>query len=179
MARAYMVPGARAIDATAGNGHDTLFLARTVGPEGAVLSVDIQEAAVHATRIRLQEAGIGDWCRLERADHATLMELVPPDYFQATSVILFNLGWLPGGDRQVMTRTGSTLAALDASLELLAVGGLLAVTVYPGHDGGDTEAAAVEQWMQARSLKQYLCSAYKGMNTPPTAPYALFLERLS
>ena len=178
MARAYIVPGGRAIDATAGNGHDTEFLARAVGPGGTVLAVDLQEDAVRATRTRLEEAGMGARCRVVCADHAGLRQLGASEFLGATAVILFNLGWLPGGDHTVITRTDSTLSALEASLGLLAVGGLLAVTVYPGHVGGDTEASAVEAWMRTRSVKQYRCSAYKGMNTPPTAPYALFLERL-
>ena len=38
-------PGDSAVDATAGNGHDSLLMAQLVGPEGSVTAVDVQPQA--------------------------------------------------------------------------------------------------------------------------------------
>ena len=43
-------PGDWAIDATAGNGKDTLFLAKTVTKSGQVFAFDIQDQALEMTR---------------------------------------------------------------------------------------------------------------------------------
>lgn len=150
-AAAVLRPGDRAVDATAGNGHDTLFLARAVGPAGGVLALDRQEAAIAATRDRLRAAGLEARVRLRRAGHEGLVARAPAGWPGRVRALLFNLGYLPGGDRGIRTRPATTLAALDAALELLAPGGRLAVVAYPGHPGGGEEADAVAAWMEARA----------------------------
>jgi len=137
-------PGDVAVDATVGNGHDTEILARLVGPKGRVIGFDVQEAAVEATRRRLE--GIGDSAKAElfHESHAGLAERVP----DGVAAVMFNLGYLPGGDHAVITETGETLVALDAAWAKLRVGGLITVVCYPGHAGGDDEAAAVIGWAE-------------------------------
>ena len=136
-------PGSRAVDATAGNGHDTLFLARRVGPAGRVLALDLQPAAAEATRRRLDAAGLGSACEVRVGDHAALAEILPPDFRGATDGVVLNLGYLPGSDRSVATRPTGTLAALRAALASLRPGGRLVCVAYTGHPGGEEEGAAV------------------------------------
>lgn len=142
-------PSLFAIDATAGNGHDTLFLAELVGPTGRVWAVDIQADAIARTQLR-----VGEWIdrvELHRADHANLKSIVPAEMHGRISIVMFNLGYLPGGEKSMITRTGSTLVALDAASELLGPGGLLSMIAYPGHPGGDQEALAVASWIAAQA----------------------------
>lgn len=138
--------GDLAIDATAGNGHDTLFLAQQVGAGGRVLAYDIQAAAIAATRERIAAAGLAGRVELHQASHATMARHAPAG---GVAAIVFNLGYLPGGDHAVITRTGETLAALAVAAALLRPGGLLAVTCYPGHPGGDAESEAVLRWAES------------------------------
>ena len=140
-------PGDRAVDATAGNGHDTVFLAERVGPRGQVLAVDNQEAAVASTRRRLQAAGIAERVTLCCTGHQRLADSAPGDWTGTVRGILFNLGFLPGGDKSRITRPATTLEALETALFLLAPGGRLAVVAYPGHPGGAAEAVAVAAWV--------------------------------
>lgn len=134
-----------AIDATAGNGHDTLFLANAVGPGGHVYAFDVQEAAVHCTRQRLIDAGVdpGSYT-VFHAGHETMKDRVPAEAQGSVKAIMFNLGYLPGSDKTVITQCSATVTAVEQGLELLAAGGLMTIAVYPGHDGGAEEARAIE-----------------------------------
>lgn len=139
-------PGETVVDATAGNGHDTLFLTGLVGEAGKVAAFDVQEAAIEATRRRLEAAGMAERATLWCESHTRIAERVGP----GVAAVMFNLGYLPGGDHAMITRTGETLRALEVAVELLRPGGLVTVVCYPGHPGGDQEAAAVRAWAEAR-----------------------------
>ncbi len=146
-----LAPGDIAIDATAGNGHDTLFLARQVGPAGRVHAFDIQARALAATRERLAAASLTGRVTLYQAGHEQMRERLPPGLDGQVAAVTFNLGYLPGGDHALVTRPDTTLAALDQAVTLLRPGGLLSVLVYRGHAGGQEEAEAVAGWLQGQS----------------------------
>ena len=97
--------GTRVVDATAGNGHDTEFLARRVGPGGSVIAIDLQPAAVAATRRRIAQVAAGASAEVDviEGDHAQLDQLVPADWRGTVALVLFNLGYLPGGGRALTT----------------------------------------------------------------------------
>lgn len=141
--------GMRAIDATVGNGQDTLFLARQVGAKGQVYGFDVQAAALASSAARLAAAGLADRVRLFQAGHETLADCLPSEARGRVGAVMFNLGYLPGSDKQCITRAPSTLPALGQAAEWLAPGGLLTVLAYRGHAGGREEAAAVARWLQA------------------------------
>ncbi|KAF8069480.1 RPL24B [Scenedesmus sp. PABB004] len=130
-------PGDLAIDATCGNGNDTLFLASAVGPRGAVVGVDVQAAAVDATRALLADRlppGGAPRVDLHVACHSQLQALVGSN---VARVVAFNLGYLPrGADKTVATRRETTLAAVEAALEVVVPGGLVSIMAYVGHPGG-------------------------------------------
>lgn len=143
----WLRPGDIAIDATAGNGHDTLMMARLVGPTGQIMAVDIQPEGLVNTRLRLEEENLfSDNVRLVHASHADLEHLTPADWFGRVRVIMFNLGFRPHAERAVATQLVSTLSALGQSLGILAEGGLLSVILYRVHDGGEQETQAILEW---------------------------------
>lgn len=149
---AHLSSGASVLDATAGNGYDTLKCAQLVAPDGQVTAVDIQTIALENCRKKLAEAQLDHLCQFHLGNHALLFEhLHPPQPYDA---ILFNLGYLPGGDHSCISTPENTLLALEACDRLLAESGLLIVTAYRGHPGGLAEAEAVEQWMQEQSTKE-------------------------
>ncbi len=149
--QAHLAAGDLAIDATAGNGHDTLFLARQVGPSGAVQAFDIQRQAIEKTRERLQAAAQHAQVTLHQVGHEHMAERVPSDWQGRVAAITFNLGYLPGGHHATTTLPATTLAALDQALALLCPGGVLSVLVYRGHPGGQAEADAVEAWFRQQA----------------------------
>lgn len=175
-ARAVLSPGARAVDATVGNGHDTLFLAQAVGPEGAVLGLDVQAAALAAARRRLDEAGVAARVRLVEAGHERL-GTVAAAWRGTVAAVLFNLGYLPGSNRRVATRAATTLPALTAARDLLGPGGRLVVMAYRGHTGGAEEAAAVAAWCRACDPRAFEAVAYERLNGARPAPVLFVVAR--
>ena len=142
-----------AIDATCGNGHDTEFLCRTVGPAGQVLALDIQPAAIASTRARLEQGRFENFS-LHCTDHSRLAELAAPE---SADAVLFNFGWLPGADHSVYSGPGSTIPALEAALGILKPGGVLSAVLYSGRVIGDTEKQAVLTWLSSLPLADYTC----------------------
>ena len=145
----HLSEGGFAIDATAGRGYDTVFLARTVGATGRVLAFDIQPAAVESTRALLASEGLD--AEVVLASHADMAQYTSPE---SADCILFNLGYLPGGDHTVYTRAESTIAAVEAGLDILKHGGLMCVTVYSGGANGYAERDALLPFLYYIS---YLC----------------------
>ncbi len=172
-----LAPGAWAVDATAGNGHDTLFLARCVGSEGRVFTVDIAAAALNATGVRLDEAGVRDRVVLLQADHADLGRHLPHDARGRIAAVMFNLGFLPGGDKSRPTRAATTCAALDQALDCLRPGGLLSVLCYTGHPEGAEETRAVEAWVDAHDPGRIACAWHGPGTTRGNAPRLLLGTR--
>lgn len=142
--RSVVKPGETVIDATAGNGHDAHFLASLVGPDGMLFAFDVQAAALERTGERLAENGLAQVTLLQR-DHAQMKDAVPSKQHGRVAAVMFNLGWLPGSDKSVITQTESTLSAIHAALQLVRPGGVITILAYPGHPGGDEETAAVRR----------------------------------
>ncbi|WP_240985536.1 tRNA (mnm(5)s(2)U34)-methyltransferase [Acididesulfobacillus acetoxydans] len=171
--RQYLQPGDLAVDATAGWGRDTLFLAECVGSSGMVHAFDVQAAALAETGRRLAERGWEKRVILHLSDHAHLGEILK----DPVRTVMFNLGYLPGSDHRVRTEPASTLAALRAGVGLLRDGGVLAVTLYRGHAGGEKEAAEAERYLGALPAREF--SVLKGgyINQEATVPYWILVER--
>lgn len=162
--------GDTVIDATAGNGYDTLFLADCVGDEGKVLAFDVQAAAIASARARVKEAGFANRVEFFQESHERLTEHAASG---SASVVMFNLGYLPGEDHDLTTQAASTLAALDAAALVLKAAGILSVICYPGHEAGAAEALEVEAWMAARAGKGWRIAKYGAIGTRRPAPYLL------
>jgi len=165
--------GDSAVDATCGNGHDTLQLARLVGARGHVWGFDIQEQAITETARRVAEAGLSSRITLQQRGHEELADHVTGPL----QVVLFNLGYRPGGDRSIITRPDTTGSALEQALGLLAAGGIVVVTVYPGHDGGAEEQSTVERWAARLDPRTHHCWRMGQTNVTPEAPYLLLVQR--
>lgn len=164
-------PGDIALDATAGNGHDTLFLSRCVGSSGHVYAMDVQLAAVTETRRRLLEAGLApEQFTLVQAGHETMAGIVPAEHHGQLAGIMFNLGYLPGSDKTVITRTETTLEAVSAAVTLLKPGGLLTIAVYPGHEGGAQEQRHLADWAASLPPREFEVQHLRPVNRHANPP---------
>ena len=158
------LPGLVAVDGTAGNGRDTLFMAQTLArltSSFRILAFDLQEAACAATRARLSEAGLDGHLRCLAAGHETLAGHLGSNRLAAA---MFNLGFLPRSDRSLVTRPATTLVALEAALAALLPGGILSVHAYGGHPGGREEMEAVDAWFSGLPAYRALAARYNLCN---------------
>jgi hypothetical protein len=143
------------IDATIGNGHDTLFLAEQVQPNGKVYGFDIQNDAITATRSRLQAANLLPIVELYRLSHDRFDEVLPKVHLGHIQAVMFNLGYLPHGDPSIITQPSTTIAALSKMTHWLASGGIITLALYTGHPGGQEEAASVIKWATSLPAKSF------------------------
>ncbi|MCG6154433.1 class I SAM-dependent methyltransferase [Rubinisphaera margarita] len=144
--RSVVRPGEAVVDATCGNGHDTLFLASLVGKDGDVHAFDIQKNAIEQTLDRVAASGC-EQVVLHHRSHAELDTVLTEAGISVIAAMMFNLGYLPGGDHAVTTKPQATLAALRTGSKMLRTGGVMTVLAYVGHPGGMDEAAEVEQFL--------------------------------
>ncbi len=164
-------PGDFWIDGTAGRGHDTAFLCELVGEKGKVISFDIQEEAIASTRALLEEKGI-DWAQVIADSHSNMDR-----YAEEGNVdgIVFNFGYLPGGDHNICTRAETSIEAIEKGLCLLKAGGVMSLCVYYGGDSGFDEKNALMEYFRTIDSKRYTVLITDFYNRPNCPPIAVFI----
>ncbi len=164
--------GDTVIDATMGNGNDTLYLAKKVGPDGKVYAFDIQQQAIDQTRRLLERNNIFN-VQLIQDDHSRLSSHVS----ERIRLFVFNLGYLPGSDKSVTTQTDTTIKAIQEALSLLEVNGLGLIVIYPGHAEGTREKESVLEWASQLSLYEFNVSRTEFLNQRNYPPLLVTIER--
>jgi putative rRNA methylase len=167
--------GALAIDATVGNGYDTLFLGHRVGPKGKVLGFEVQKAALAGAREILKFVGSIDHVSLIHDSHTRLADYLPTG--AVIHAAMFNLGYLPRGNRQIITRPETTVPALRSVLEHLAERGRVTLLVYRGHEGGVPEYQGVRQFLEELSEDEWLVEELASTTDSPSAPRLFRVQR--
>ena len=169
----YLSPGDTVIDATCGNGHDTVALAKMGA--GTIYAFDIQNTAIEQTRAALERAQLySENIHLIADGHENMRQHVK----EKVSVILFNLGYLPGSDHRTSTHAASTLRALASGLSLLKPGGLMTVCIYSGRDTGFEERDAVLSFVRTLDSRKYLVIQSEYVNRPKHPPIPVLIIRL-
>ncbi|GAB1255161.1 tRNA (mnm(5)s(2)U34)-methyltransferase [Desulfovibrio falkowii] len=175
-------PGLLLVDATAGNGHDSLFLLGAAPCNALLLAMDVQAQAVAATGALLAAHGFAHAARVLHTGHECLADvlaaLAPEDRQRPLACVVFNLGWLPGGNKDLVTTPATSLPALEAALEALAPGGCISLHCYTGHEGGAEEAAALEAWVRSLPPRRWRVLALADANRERAAESLLLVERL-
>lgn len=122
-----------AVDCTAGSGRDTVFLADSVGPEGKVLSFDVQKKAIDATRALVGDAR--PWVEVYMASNAHMWKYVN----FVPSVIIYDLGYMEGGDPYISTQSEDTLISVTSACRIVGKGGAISIITRSDHDEGARE----------------------------------------
>jgi len=160
------------VDATCGNGHDTLFLCSVAGENGRVIGLDIQPQAAANTNALLAANGMAAIGRAECCDHRELLRFAPPG---SADCVMFNFGWLPGAAHDVHSTADSTLPALQAGLDALKPGGVLAAVLYSGKVIGNAEKKAAAEFFRSLPLADYTVLICEFANWADTAPLPCFV----
>ena len=163
------------IDATAGRGRDTAFLCELVGECGRVLAFDIQQDALDSTRELLESNGLADRAELILDSHANMGNYAEEG---AVQVICFNFGWLPAGDHKIFTRAESSIAAIEAGLRLLKIGGRMSLSIYYGRNCGFEERDALLEYFPTIDNKRYTVLVCDFANRPnnPAIPVMIIRD---
>ena len=157
------------VDATMGNGYDTLFLAKLAKQ---VYAFDIQEQALEKTSQRIQEAGLTN-VDLILQGHETVDQ-----YVTEVKAAIFNLGYLPSADKSIITQPQTTLEALEKLCQVLVKGGRIAIMIYYGHEGGDIERDAVLDFVSQLPQQEYTATIYRTLNQINHPPFLVMIEKL-
>jgi 16S rRNA C1402 N4-methylase RsmH len=165
------------IDATIGNGHDTVFLAKLVGETGHVYGFDIQELAIQKTTERINNENLSNQVTLLQRSHAEVKKVIPASLHEKLKGAIFNLGYLPGSDKSVVTVPESTISAIEQILEMMAPEGIIVVVIYHGHEGGEIEKDALMNF--AQNIPQDLAHVltYRFINQANNPPFILAIEK--
>ena len=168
---AHLKEGDTAADFTMGNGHDTEFLSKTVGEKGKVYAFDIQEAAVNSTRQNLEKAECPKNYTLIHDSHHNCAKYIDGKIKAG----MFNLGYLPGGDKNITTMRETTMPAIKAAISMLDRDAILCIAIYPGHEEGDLEGKTVTEYLSGLDRFVYSIAQIKIINSP-TSPYFMIVE---
>lgn len=167
-------PGDSVCDCTMGNGHDTAYMCGLVGAHGNVYSFDIQEEALIRTKALLEAAHLMPQAHLILDSHSHLKKYIT----EPLSFFVFNLGYLPDGDPTIITKSTSTIEAIESALSLTEIGGGGAVLSYYGHPGGLDEKTAVETFLQHLPPKYYTVMKIDTFNRSHTPPVLYLIKKL-
>lgn len=165
--------GCVGVDATAGNGQDTVFLADCVGPDGRVYSLDIQEEALSRTNRLVSGRGVSERVKTILAGHQHLESLVA----EPVDAVMFNLGYLPGGKRELVTAPDTTVAGIRAALSLIRPGGRISIVVYTGHPGALEESMAVADLLSGLDEREFFVQKMVFWNSTKESPEIYFVTR--
>ncbi|GLT91536.1 hypothetical protein SLE2022_094190 [Rubroshorea leprosula] len=170
--------GDTVIDATCGNGYDTLEMLKLVADDsgrGCVYGMDIQTEALENTSSLLDgtvNQKERELVKLFTICHSRMEEVIPANTY--VRLVAFNLGYLPGGDKGIITMSTTTLLALEAAKKILMPGGLISLVVYIGHPGGREELETVEAFASRLPVEDWICCKFQMLNRP-LAPLLVFM----
>ncbi len=164
--------GSFCIDATAGRGRDTVFLASLCGETGKVIALDIQDDAVESTKALVKENGYENTVTVIKDSHSNMARYAKKE---SADAIMFNLGWLPGGDHNIFSRPETSIPAINAGLELLKPGGVMSVCVYHGKNCGSLEKDALTEYFKTIDNKRFTVITLEFTNRTGDIPVPVFI----
>jgi len=167
--------GAFCIDATAGKGRDTVFLCRLVGKSGKVLAFDIQEDAIRQTKALIAENGFEDIACVRLDSHSNMENYAA---LESVDCIVFNFGWLPGGNHAIFTRPETSIPAIEAGLRLLKPGGIMSLCIYYGGESGYEERDALLTHLATIDNKKYtvIVNSFHNRDGDPPIPVYIYKD---
>jgi 16S rRNA C1402 N4-methylase RsmH len=175
--RSFCTHGDIVIDATCGNGNDTLFLSKLVGEGGQVFAFDIQEQAIENSKQRLRDNHANQNVTFFHASHDEMVALLPESVSGNAAAAIFNLGYLPGSDKSITTKGSSTIHAIQQLLQLLKKEGIIILVIYHGHEEGKHEKEIVLDFVKNLDQKHAHVLQYEFINQKNDPPFIVAIEK--
>ncbi len=167
----YINEGDTVIDATAGNGNDTIKLCKKVGKSGKVYAFDIQDKAIEETKRKVLENGFLN-AEIIKDSHEFMNNYVN----EKVKAVIFNLGYLPGGDHKVHTKGETTIVAIKKAIDLICHDGFIAIMIYHGKNSGTKEKKAVTEFLKTIDHKKYTVTLHDFFNRPNNPPITAVIK---
>ncbi|MFZ5989764.1 MAG: class I SAM-dependent methyltransferase [Bacillota bacterium] len=171
----FVVKGDTVVDATCGNGNDTVFLAGLAGETGKVYSFDIQDKAIRKTTEKLNHLGFKDRVEVIKDGHQNMDRYVKG----SVKAVMFNLGYLPGGDHNIGTRAETTIEAIGKAMDITVAGGIITIVIYYGGDSGFEEKNRVLEFLHGIDQKEFIVMRTDFINQSNCPPILVCIEKLS
>lgn len=165
--------GSVVVDATVGNGNDTIFLSKLIGSQGKLFGFDIQATAINNTKFKLEELKNEDQVILINDGHENISKYVSENIDFA----LFNLGYLPGGDHNIITQPDTTIKAIKSIIDRLNRGGAIVIVSYIRHEGGRLEFETIYDYLNKLNQKEFNVFKSEFINQINNPPVILCLEK--
>ena len=161
------------IDATMGNGYDTIYLGNLVGENGKVYAFDVQEEAIKSTKKKVERDNMTDRVELILDGHQNLDKYVKEE----VSCVVFNLGYLPRAKHVVITKPDTTLEAIKKSLKLLKPNGIISIAAYIGHEGGLEEKNYICEYLDNLNQNEFNVLHMQFTNQINNPPQRILIEK--
>lgn len=161
------------VDATAGNGNDILFMMNIVGKKGTGYCFDIQKEAIENTTSKLLEEGYIDNVEVIFDGHENVDTYVT----EKIDFAVFNLGYLPKANHDIITKSKTTIISLEKIMKLLKKNGCIVVSAYVGHDGGMDEFYDLKDYLSIVDQKKYNISCLEFINQKNNPPKLIVIEK--
>ena len=161
------------IDATMGNGYDTIYLGNLVGENGKVYAFDVQEEAIKSTKKKVERDNMTDRVELILDGHQNLDKYVKEE----VSCVVFNLGYLPRAKHVVITKPDTTLEAIKKSLKLLKPNGIISIAAYIGHEGGLEEKNYICEYLDNLNQNEFNVLHMQFTNQINNPPQLILIEK--
>ncbi len=165
-------PGDVCVDATAGRGKDTALLCELAGPAGQIYAFDVQPEAVKSTQALLEREGYADQAQVILDSHENMTQ-----YVGSAKCVIFNFGYLPGGNHAVFTKKESSIAAIEAALSIITEDGFVSLCIYYGGDSGFEEKDALMEYLRGVDSKRYTVMVQDFFNRPNCPPIFVLIEK--
>ena len=163
-----------AIDATIGNGFDFIVLSKLVLSEnfGFLYGFDIQKKALQNTKkIFLDnfDKNFLNRTKIFQESHEDFSQIL-----EKPKLIVYNLGYLPGSDKTITTKTESTLKSIKNGLRISQ---FLSITCYPGHLEGEKEEVEILNFLKNLDRKEFEICYHKWINREKS-PTLIWIKNL-
>ena len=172
--KALVKPGDIVVDATCGNGHDTLFLSQLVGETGRVFAFDIQKVAIESAKHTLKQSNAANNVTFFHCGHEMMDQYVTGP----VKAVMFNFGYLPKGDHCLGTKAETSIIAIQKAMQLIVPGGIVMLVLYYGGDSGFDEKEAICQFIETIPYRQFSVLRHDYVNQPNCPPIAVCIEKL-
>lgn len=163
------------VDATAGNGYDTLYLAKNSPVSAKVWAFDLQSLAIEATKKRLQAEALAHKVTCLVESHENIGQVLPSN--ERIDVAMFNLGYLPTGNHHFTTKADTTIKALQNLMPYIGQNGIVSIAAYPGHEEGRREAQALHTFLAELDQKKYHVAKLQMLNQIHEPPVLFLLQK--